>query len=432
MRILVASSLFWVGLAGCGRQDDEGTEVEVEAVLTGITRARTPEEVAPYDEAFVINEYEVSRVLRGRLDTPTVRVARWTVSGGKAQPAVGSAGSVATLTLVPLDGVEGLNRIRTYDDLPFDPDAVRYLDFGQSLQAPDVPRDLRYDYGSDLAWRMRIYWALRHQLRLVVTGNSHTANAVLPHLFFQPENLNTPMALNMSPAGSGITMQCLLIDEYFADLPRLEWIVWGISPRVFNKKTPDDRRREMFEASFGFRHDQKHRDELWPVDTDAQPVRVVDLKMRLGKGHPAWGERRARESQLPSSFGAEAEEKIRARADPDNFEWSQKMWEQFEAQVSKLTERGIKVLLFIPPFHPVVVGWPTADTDGTGHDDYRKIVERLGELAAGDERVFFVDTHRRGEHEFSHEDFADGDHLLERGALRLTPKLVEIVEENSE
>jgi hypothetical protein len=423
------------GLISCGDKEDEaekrrneGPEIQVEARLTARSVPPTLEEIAPYDEALVYHEYEVLRVLRGELDSESVRAGRWAVLGSKEQAPAGETGSVSTMTLVPVDEVPGLDRVRSKDDLAFDPDAPLYLDLSQSLAMAEPSKHVRYDYRGDISRRLRTYWLIRNQLRLVVLGNSHAACGVDPSLFYAPENGKTPSALSMSPAGSGMDFQCLLAREYVSTLPNIEWVVWAVSPRIFNARAAYDRRHELFIESPGYQYDRKHWSELWPVEETAEPMTVEDILTTVGTTNRPWGWSPSKVYEFPDPLDEKSEREILHRCRMDRFKESPELWEQFEETLALLTEKGIKVLLFTPPYHPLVVRGKAVDMDGTGREAYAGIVARLESLAAKNPLVLFEDIHRAGEHDFPNGEFANPDHLSDIGAHHLTSMLVEIVE----
>jgi hypothetical protein len=129
---------------------------------------------------------------------------------------------------------------------------------------------------------------------------------------------------------------------------------------------------------------------------------------------------------------AEEEARILSEVGDRDFTFGVELWEQFLAAVEEMTGRGVKVLLFTPPIHPLVMRTEMADIDGTSREDYEDIVGRLEALEADNELVFFEDIHRGGAHDIPHEEFSDEDHLRTVGAERVTKKLVEIIEKNSE
>jgi hypothetical protein len=320
-----------------------------------------------------------------------------------------------------------LNTVHTRDDLPIDPDARYFLDLSQSLSLDQIPKPLRYDYRIDITERMRAYWALRQQLKLVVLGNSHADCSVIPHLFFEDESRKAPVCMNLAPAGSGLALQRLLATDYVAPLPKLEWVVWGVSPRIFNGRGAYDRRHDQFVHSPAYLYDQKNWAKLWPVPQNLPVLTEADLRKQFDF-HPrdlGWAARDRSELKVP--LDAAEEERIIKLARLDRFQDSAELWGQFEETVRVLTDRDVRVLLFIPPYHPLVARGNTADVSGTGHAHYLKIVARLQSMADSSPLVDFVDFHLGGRHDFPHEEFANADHLTQAGSARLTERLVKIV-----
>ena len=57
--------------------------IVAEVNLVATSKTPTPEQIAPYRNALVINEYEVVSVLEGKLDAKKIRVAEWGVRDTK-------------------------------------------------------------------------------------------------------------------------------------------------------------------------------------------------------------------------------------------------------------------------------------------------------------------------------------------------------------
>ena len=420
----------------CSESDDGPPEFLVEAEHVSSSSIPSFDQIAPYDEALTVCEYRVHHVLAGtKKQAPeegaTIRVAYWAVVAGKNQPPLNSSGAEQRreMKLTPMSAVPGLEKVYTRNDLDFDPDEFLYLDLSQSLSTPAAPEKVRFDYRGPISHRMRIYWLTRHQLRLAVIGNSHAGAAVDPELFFQPENESIPVALNLSIAGSELEAQALVAGNYLRDLPYLEWVVWGVSPRIFNKHHDYDRRGKMFQTSPGFQYDQINRDQLWPAPSEAAPVSAETLEDAAKHEIEPWGWSPATHRDLPVPITPAASEKILNACSDSHFRWNSDAWETFAASVAAMTARGKQVLLFTPPYHPLIREGKAADFDDTGKKDYRKLVERLHALADANGKVTFLDIHKNGDHDFLHQDFADPDHLHQSGARKLTEKLIEVVEQ---
>lgn len=399
--------------------------------MLSASRLPTAAEVAPYQEALSVFEYAVERHVQGPDPGSPIRVAHWAVAEGREQAPASIPGNVHRMRLAPLSEVPGMQQVRRQDDLPFEPGREIYFDLTQSLNLARIPGPLRSDYRGDLSDRMRIYWLIRPQLRLAVLGNSLTEVGVDPSQFCLPENATAPVALNLAVAGSNLEFQNLIAREYVADLPRLEWVLWGVTPRIFNRHSQVDRRAEMFRASPGYAHDRARP----PADrraAAAPPLDVNAIRATIGKKSSVWGWARHLPRSMPETLTPEVEKEIRRQYGRPNFQWDEGAWKRFEDTVALLARRGARVLLFIPPFHPLSAECSSADVDGTSHRDYRAMMERLAGLAKSDPRVIFADINSAGRHGFPHEMFFDPEHLHATGAARLTAMLEAVIKKTQQ
>ena len=417
-------------LAGCDRAEPESQEFTVIATEVATSSVPTMDQIAPYDEALTTSEYQVRERLDGPESAPEpgdkLRVAHWAIVDGKGQPPPASEDQVRKMDLVPLLSIPGLDQVYRRDDLPFDPGKQLYLDLSQSLALPEEPALVRYDYDGPVSRRMQNYWMTRHQLRLAVIGNSHAGVGVNPRRFFQPENESIPVALSLCVPGSGLPLQKRMVTEYLLELPRIEWIVWGVSPRIFNRNHAIDRRDEIFQSSPGYAFDRENHPRLWPVNQDSPTVEAKAIREAIG-GIDIWGWSAAEKREYPVPLTVEDEEKILSHCKEARFHWNEEAWTAFAETVQVISGRGIRLLLFTPPCHPLVRKGETSDFDGTGHQDYRRIVTRLQDLAETHPGVLFLDIHQGGNHSFTHEDFSNPDHLHTKGAEKLTRQLAEAV-----
>jgi hypothetical protein len=203
---------------------------------------------------------------------------------------------------------------------------------------------------------------------------------------------------------------------------------------VFNRHRDYDRRGEIFKSSPGHIYDQVNRGSLWPVAPGQQKAALTADALEDIAGHEIepWGWSPATHRDLPVPITPEAEEEILADCRRSHFRWNEEAWESFVETVDMIAARGIRLLLFIPPYHPLVQRGEAADFDGTGHKDYHKLVDRLRSLAANSDGIVFIDAHRGGGHDFVHEDFANPDHLHLSGTEKLTRMLVEVIEGGAE
>jgi hypothetical protein len=424
-RMRLSASLFFCTLIlllipSCNeRQEAQNPEIQVEVERVAASKAKTPEDVRPYDEALAWHEYKVKRVLSGKLEAPVIRVAHWTVIAAKAVPVSDKSGEVVTLKVVPFESVEDIKDIAASDDLDITAEEPpRFLDLSQSLAQERTPSVVRMDYRGNVSDQMQLYWKLRGQLQAVAMGNSHATKGVCPREFFGQENWSTPLMLNMAPAGGNNKLQCLMIREYVDSLPKLKWVMWVVSARTFNAERTDERKYEEFTASPGWQYDQKNKGALWPVPTSDKPVTATELEALNISGCDEWGWEGRKQTNLPPSL-EEQRKQILELCDSKRFEWSEKIFAEFKATAQHLANRGVKVLLFTTPLHPYTKDAAASDPDGTTHEGFREMVQHMEQLDAETPGLWFQDFHRDGAHEFPPDEFYDVDHLNRKGAARL-------------
>ncbi len=410
---------------------DTAVDLHLKVTLTQSSTVPTLDQISPYEEALIINEYQIVEVFDGKKpDSDKIRIAQWAITNKQNLPLATQQGTMQTLYLTPLSSMPELNSVYQRNDLGFDPEEKIYYDLTPIPEDYTPPKNLRHDYRSDITRRLKVYWLIRHQLKLAVLGNSHSAAAVDPELFYQPGNTDVPVALNLSPAGSGIEFQSLLADQYLANLPRLEWVIWGISPRIFNQNYAIDRRAQLFQKSPGYLYDQQHWQQLINKTTSAKPATFDQIRETLdSKLHPwGWAKRETRDFAVP--LPDDTRKAMLKKCRNPQFTWNNKAWLRFRKSVEKLAQSKIKVLLFTPPYHPLVADTAVVDGDDTGKADYARLVEKLKILSERFSSVHFLDIHQSGHHEFKHEHFSDIDHLHISGAKLLTERLVKFIEKN--
>ena len=419
-------ALLIAALSQCGKEGDKQSDIEVEARLLRTSRMPKAAEIAPYREALSVFEYAVENHVRGSDPGSPIRVAHWAVADGREQTPPATVGNVRLMRLAPMSDVRGMEEVRRQDDLPFDLGREIYFDLTQSLSMASVPGPLQFDYRGDLSDRMRLYWHIRSQLRLVVLGNSLTEVGVDPSQFYLPENTTVPVALNLAVAGSNLDFQDLIARQYVADLPRLEWVLWGVTPRIFNRNRQVDRRAEIFRASPGYVHDlARPMGDRSP--SIAPPLDMKAIYAAVGKRSSVWGWACHLPRSMPETLTVDVENEIRRHYGRPDFKWEESAWKKFEESVLLLTQRGARVLLFTPPFHPLSAQCESADVDGTSHRDYQMVMEHLTRLAETHPQVIFEDINNAGRHGFPHEMFFDREHLHASGAGPLTALLSDIM-----
>jgi hypothetical protein len=204
-------------------------------------------------------------------------------------------------------------------------------------------------------------------------------------------------------------------------------VTWVVSPRDFNLKWRDAENKERdFLESPGYQHDRAHPEQfagqgLGAISPSGAGEGVVDL----------WGWERRVSYQVPEE-PAELEAylakhvKLPPRA---AFEFDEAAWSRFRHSVETLTAAGVRVVLLIPPCHPVFQKLPVSDPDGTLDQANEALVERLSQLDAQTETVWFRDWNRDGNNGLPSTEFYDLDHLNAQGAERFTRQLVGWMEE---
>jgi len=107
--------------------------IRMQARLVATSVLPTPEQIAPYREALVVNEYEVPEKRRKAIGAGRVRVAHWAVLDARAQPVPstpeGNPVAVA-LDLEPWERHPRLENTYVSDTLDVDPEIPLYVDVG--------------------------------------------------------------------------------------------------------------------------------------------------------------------------------------------------------------------------------------------------------------------------------------------------------------
>jgi hypothetical protein len=347
------------------------------------------------------------------------------VLAAKAVPVSTKAGEVVKLKLAPFDSTPGVKNLHQSDTLDSEFDAAsltapRFLDVtprpGQATPATLA----RYDYRGNVSEQMRLYWKLRGQLRVVAMGNSHATKGVNARSIMDNDNWAHPAMLNMAPAGSTNDQQCLMLREYVLQLPKLEWLLWVVSPRNFNaERIDDDRKYKEFIASPGWLYDQQHRSEFWPVPETQTRVTTDELRKEMGPmGLDLWGSLVIAKCLLPDD-AEERRKVVHEQCSEVEFTWNDQAFAKFRDTARAFTAKGVKVLIFTTPLHPLTKDTPAADPDGTSHEGFREMVRHMEEFAKETPGLWFRDFHKDGAHDFPAEEFYDVDHINRKGTDRL-------------
>jgi hypothetical protein len=401
----------------------------VRAMRIASSENKDSTDIAPYDEAMIWQEYEVQKVLKGKLEAPVIRVGHWAVIRGKNVAVDHELGKVVDLRVRPFDEDDqaNLTDVVISDDLDIvENEPPRFVDMQAILAKGLTPEAVRYDYDSVFSAQMKLYWQLRPQLELVVLGNSHAAKGIRPDLLLDEQNKATPKALNLGAGAANADLQCLLAREYVLPLPRIKTVIWVVGARLFNGSLRGaERRYETFINSPGYDFDQEHKSELWPVKEGDPLVTVMRLKnaeLNVQK-MDVWGwSARVR--------GMKKEDRSRLAKDLSQcrYEFDAAAWELFQQSVKDFNAKGIGVYVCTSPIHPQSKDTPAADPDGSSHADLHRTVAMLQQLDEELPLMWFKDFNLNGAHDIPGDLFFDVDHLNAAGGTLLTNKVIEWME----
>jgi len=267
---------------------------------------------------------------------------------------------------------------------------------------PDDFRDIR-----------RLFLKLRGQLKIAALGDSRVEKGIDPKYFLGEENRKYPMALNFGSGGSGLPRVQVIIEGYLVNSPKLQWVVYGISPRVFNRYYRSDEGDDIKRSSL-YRSDKQQQG--WPEITgELVPASAID-----DDDFSPWGfdgedgmDDDLEDEDDREDFREDLRENGRYRFDA-------KRLEVFESLLQLLARRKVRMLAFTPPMHPISAGLPCTDDDGTPREAYDKLVAKMNALDKKHPNFYFIDINNKGEHNLEHKDFNNFDHLNTRGAKKLT------------
>ena len=266
---------------------------------------------------------------------------------------------------------------------------------------PDKFRDAR-----------RVFMKLRCQLKIAVIGDSRVRWGVDPKYFLGEQNRKYPMAMNFGSGVKSVRMAKLMIEDYFAHAPRLEWVVYGMSPRIFNRyyrpDTGDDIRRSSV-----YKQDQAQ----WSALSDAESPLVAAADVE--NDDSPWG------FSASDTVGEDLEDEDDRKEALDDlsggrYKFDLARFEIFDSMLQTLAKHDIKMLAFSPPMHPITIGQPCTDDDGTPREAYDEFVAKMRAFDKEYLNFYFIDVNNKGEHGFVHKEFRNLDHVNTKGAKKLT------------
>ncbi len=278
----------------------------------------------------------------------------------------------------------------------------------------DLPRDF-----DDIR---KMFILLRGQLKVVSIGDSRVELGINPELMLDEQNKKYPTALNLSADyshGSGVPLLKLLSEDYLSHAPKLEWVIWGASSRMFSRYFGPDVARDISKTRI-YRKDKKAIG--WrEIKTDLVPASAVD-----GDDLSPWG--------FDGDDGTDDDldddddrKKVIRKLQKGRYKLVPSRFDVLESAINTLAEQNVKLLAFTPPIHPITKGQPCVDDDGTPREAFEEIVARMSALDKKYPNFYFLNIHNKGEHNFEHREFKDFDHLNRKGAKKLTLMLDEFI-----
>jgi uncharacterized membrane protein YkoI len=261
----------------------------------------------------------------------------------------------------------------------------------------------------------RKFMQLRGQLKIVVIGDSRAEKGVDPSYFLGEENKKHPIAFSFGSSAGGMAMAQLLCEDYFVHGPKMEWVVYGLSTRVFNRYYRSGDNEDNVKRSRVYRDDKAKWATLGDVGSELVGFSEVDTG-----GDSQWGFDGKEGTRYDISEKEERENTLRELGGRGRFKFDLKRLEMFESAIKTLAKHNVKLLAFSPPVHPISIGLPCTDDDGTTREAYDEFVAKMNALDKKCPNFYFLDVNKKGEHGLEHECFYDLDHLNIRGAKKLS------------
>ena len=397
---------------------------EVQAEL--LDRAPTPtlKQIQPYDEALGVYKYRVVGTRRGGLKPDTViAVTHWVIYRNVFQDVtrMRPGGKRVHLRLCPFDRVRDRYQTVYRSELAEPEDLPTYHDLGQRVRLPPEQAG-RWNYGAGIGYKMPLFFALKDQLKCVALGDCQGWFANRTEFYMTPENLHTPVALNLCEPRSGLPYQKIFIEEYLVKLPKLEWVVLTWNPRFVSDVWKEHGvRGEMISKSPGLKYDREHAEEVWapggkPPITRRRLEAMPQFAAMWAAYPYGWIEQHCRKSARGEVLTNQRKLGL--------YKLLPQRWAIFESIVETVAKRKAKLLAFSMPNHPETAKHPVKDKMGTDEAAYRDQVRRMRELEKKYPRsFFFYDINNMGDNGLADADFVNIDHLSGSGALKVARRV---------
>ena len=266
----------------------------------------------------------------------------------------------------------------------------------------------------------KVFVKVRHQLKMAVIGDSRVGKGVDTRSFYGEKNKKYPLALNFGIPGTGMEFCEALVDGYLIHAPKLEWVLYGISPRTLNVYYRSDK-------GGGFKRSKIYKSDTSPgtwQDINTELVAARDIN---NDDKRPWGLFDA-DNGVDDHFTDDDDKEDMIRdLKRGRFRFNEKRYKTLESMIQLLAKHNVKILGFTPPIHPLSKGQPCADDDGTTREGYDLFVEKMKALDKKYPNFYFSDIDNKGDHRFEYDEFNTFDHLNRKGAKRLTLMLNDMV-----
>jgi hypothetical protein len=395
-----------------GDEPAESPARSVSAVLRTKSNMPTVKGIAPYRDALVVYEYEVTE------SNETLHVAHWAIVDAIAQPsAKRTIGRTYKMALRPLRDYPVARGVTTSNTLE-NFDAAVWVQTDQALKLRELGDN---EYGRGITERMRTMHALRGQLELLVWGDSRTDQGVDASLLLGSDpNAFVPRTYNIAVASSGLDTLEWLSDHYLPHMPKLRWLVIGVAPRMVSESW-DGRELRKITDSPAWRRDRKTDLAAWRNP----PAAVLTLEQLRRRKELKWDEYCWGGDHHNHGSMSLKSARSRARHKARNPRWTLEVrdWLQLRRILRSLDRRGVNVLLFTPPTHPVFGETKVISEDSISREGHREFVRRLKRMEKHLARLFVLDVNKGARHDIPVKYFRDLDHLNSAGRTVLSRRL---------
>jgi uncharacterized membrane protein YkoI len=260
---------------------------------------------------------------------------------------------------------------------------------------------------------------LRYQLKIAGFGDSRGQAGINPWYFGGEKNREFPMALNFSTSGAGLGRCKTIIEDYLHNAPNLEWVVYGTSPRIFNK---------YYDNWGGGGGGSAYRTDKMGWGVWKQKVTELVPRSAIKGASGTFFGYEVKEGPGNDDYEDEDDKKdARDGLRKGRYEFDAMRVNAFETLIAVLEKRKVKFLAFTPPIHPVSAGQPCADDDGTTREAYDELVAKMRAFEKKYSNFYFADVNNKGRHKIPGTDFDDMDHLNNHGSKTLTLILDDLV-----